>query len=83
MPAPLKNWTSVGKRSRKREGRKDKQLLRACHHLNAILMGVVRQEVNTSAGNSALCGSVSCASQAASRIQSLVEVPEEPEAVQS
>lgn len=42
-------------------------------------MGVVRQEVKTLAGNSWLCGRVSCASHAASRIQSLGEVPEEEE----
>lgn len=46
------------------------------HHLKAIFMGVVRQEVNTSAGNSALCGSVSWASQAASKMQSLTEAAE-------
>lgn len=46
-------------------------------------MGVVRQDVNTSAGNSALCGSVSCASQAASKMQSLTEDPEELEGVKS
>lgn len=43
-------------------------------------MGVVRQEVKTSAGNSALCGRVSCASQAASRMQSL-EDAKAPEAL--
>jgi len=37
----------------------------------------VRQEVNTSAGKSALWGRVSCALQAASRMQSL-EDPEAP-----
>lgn len=41
-------------------------------------MGVVRQEVKTSAGNSALCGRVSCASQEASRIQSLGDPELEP-----
>ena len=46
------------------------------HHLKAIFIGVVRQDVNTSAGNSALCGSVSWASQAASKMQSLVGAPE-------
>lgn len=45
---------------------------------SAILIGVVRHDVNTSAGNSALCGRVSCASQAASKMQSLDE-PEEQE----
>ena len=49
------------------------------HHVKAILIGVVRQDVNTSAGNSTLCGRVSCASQAPSRMQSLVG-PEELEA---
>ena len=43
------------------------------HHLNAILMGVVRHDVKTSAGNSAFWGRVSHDSQAASRIQSLIE----------
>jgi len=52
------------------------------YHFNAILMGVVRQDVKTSAGNSTLWGSVSCTSQAASRMQSL-EDPEEPEEPQS
>lgn len=41
-------------------------------------MGVVRQEVKTSAGNSALCGRVSYASQAASKIQSLGDPELEP-----
>jgi len=46
------------------------------------LIGVVRHEVNTSAGNSSLCGKVSCASQAASRMQLLTD-PAGPEALQS
>jgi len=42
-------------------------------------MGVVRQAVNTSAGNSALWGSIRCASQAARRMQSFCEDAEEVE----
>lgn len=40
------------------------------NHRNAILIGVVRQEVKTSAGKSELCGRVSFGPQAASRMQS-------------
>ena len=63
-------------------GDPNKRTRKEAHHLKAILIGVVRQDVNTSAGNSALYGRVSCASHAPSRIQSLVD-PEELEATQS
>jgi hypothetical protein len=46
------------------------------HHRNAIFIGVVRQDVNTSAGNSIVWGKVSCASHAASIMQSLAELVE-------
>ena len=45
----------------------------SANHLSAILMGVVRQDVKRSAGNSGFIGNSSLAPHAASCIQCLVE----------
>ena len=48
-------YTKGGRRERKRDRQREGKRKNQC---SAILMGVVRQAVNTSAGNSALCGRV-------------------------
>ena len=48
---------------------------RAQNQRSAILMGVVRHAEKTSAGSSALCGSVSSAPHAASKITSDMPAP--------